>query len=187
MSFTTIPETFLLTADSCGDKPAFHFFDREWKTLTYRGLSQKVKGIAAALLEKGVVKGDRVAIFSENRPEWCAAYLGVSLAGGIVVPIDVQLGPQELRNLLADCGAKAVFHTAGTGETMRKSMHLLGPDQDADPQLSSQRWKGSPAMRSYASTYLARVFSTTSGGSSGPGGEWSQPDWSSQSRTYCLS
>src|SRR5687768_8474935 len=65
----------------------------------------------------------------------------------------------------------------------------LRPDQHTRPHAdrSSHAWKGSPVMRSYASTYSARVRSITSSGSAGAGGVLSHPELAAQSRTYCLS
>jgi len=63
------------------------------------------------LIRIGIQKGDRVAVVSENRPEWCLAYFAISLSGGIAIPIDAQLGADEIKNLLADSEAKAVFHS----------------------------------------------------------------------------
>ncbi|MEW6214817.1 MAG: AMP-binding protein, partial [Nitrospirota bacterium] len=77
-------------------------------------------------------KGDKVAIISENRPEWCASYLAISLSGGAAVPIDAQLGPDEIRNLLADSESKVVFHSSKTEENVRRAVkdlitHNLSP------------------------------------------------------------
>src|SRR5262249_29832410 len=68
---------------------------------------------------------------------------------------------------------------------------FLWPDQDPGshetPVRRNQFANGSPVTRSYASTYLARVRSTTSSGIAGAGGVRSQPVDDAQSRTYCLS
>src|SRR5207247_5699531 len=57
------------------------------------------------LESEGVKPGDRVAIQSENRPEWGLAYLAILEAGGVVVPLDVQLTAQELGEILGASGA----------------------------------------------------------------------------------
>ena len=117
-----IPEWFLKSADECKGKTAFNYFDQVWKTFTYGELLNSAKGIASYLINSGIKKGDRAAIISENRPEWCSAYLGISLAGGIAVPIDAQLGPVEARNLLDDSGSKMVFHSSKTAETVTTAL-----------------------------------------------------------------
>jgi len=73
--------------------------------------SRKDKGHCIASDTRGVSKGDRIAIILENRHEWCASYLGVLMAGAIAVPMDAQLGANEVRNLLYDSGAVLVVHS----------------------------------------------------------------------------
>src|SRR5689334_11622424 len=65
----------------------------------------------------------------------------------------------------------------------------FGPDEDPRPHRVrfNQSSKGSPVIRSYASTYFSRVRATTSSGIGGAGGLRSQPVEEAQSRTNCLS
>ena len=116
-----IPDLFLQSARASKEKVAFHYFDKEWKSITYQELLAAVQGIATHIIDSGLHKGDRIAIYSENRPEWCMAYLGISLAGGIAVPIDAQLGSSEMTNLLADSETKLLFHSRKSLENVRES------------------------------------------------------------------
>ena len=75
---------------------------------------QTQKAIASLPDKKGINKGDRIAIFSENRHEWCASYLGIMMAGAIAVPIDSQLNPESVRNLLIDSESRIVFFSSKT-------------------------------------------------------------------------
>jgi long-chain acyl-CoA synthetase len=118
-----IPELFFESAERYGDHIAFNYFDREWKSISYQEYLTKTKGIASYLMKNGIQKGDRIAIISENRHEWCMAYLALSLAGGIGVPIDAQLGPDEIKNLLADSETKVIFHSSQTEENVRKALN----------------------------------------------------------------
>jgi long-chain acyl-CoA synthetase len=93
---------------------AFYWFDAGWNTLTYQDFARQVRAVAAFLVRRGLMRGDRIAIVSENRHEWCSVYLSVLMAGGIAVPIDAQLGPGEIGNLLGDSGARFVFHSRKT-------------------------------------------------------------------------
>ncbi|NWF52980.1 MAG: AMP-binding protein, partial [Nitrospirae bacterium] len=88
MSTYVIHRIFFDTADKYKDKVVFNYFNQTWKEITYKQFSQISMSIACYLLEKGVKKEDKVAIISENRPEWCTAYLAISLSGAIAVPID---------------------------------------------------------------------------------------------------
>jgi len=125
-----IPELFLQKANECRGKIAFNYFDQEWKTITYEKLLANVKGIASYLITIGIKKGDRIAIVSENRPEWCMAYLAITLSGTIAVPLDVQLGPDEIRNLLADSETKVIFHSSKTAENVKKALDDLGTNHN---------------------------------------------------------
>ena len=124
-----IPEIFLKSAGEYKDNIAFNYFDQEWKSIKYRELLSNTKAIASWLINSGIQKGDRVAVHSENRPEWCTAYLALSLSGGIGVPIDVQLGPNEIKNLLDDSEAKVIFHSSKTEENVTKALKQSGKPQ----------------------------------------------------------
>ncbi|HET8924753.1 MAG TPA: class I adenylate-forming enzyme family protein [Candidatus Acidoferrum sp.] len=60
---------------------------RSWK-YTYAQVGLAARRFAARLSENNIRKGDKVVFWSENRPEWVAAFWGCVLAGVIVVPID---------------------------------------------------------------------------------------------------
>jgi len=114
----TIVPLLLKAADAYPDNIACHYFRGGWKSITYRDFSAEVLGIASFLAQSGIRKGDRVAIISENRPEWGIAYLAILWAGGIAVPIDAQLSAEEAQNLLSDAEATAVFHSTRTADQL---------------------------------------------------------------------
>lgn len=60
-----------------------------------RGFLDMSLRVAAWCLEKGLAPGDRAVLSLENSPAWGAAYFGVVLAGGVVVPVDVQSVPAD--------------------------------------------------------------------------------------------
>src|SRR5574340_842893 len=109
MTGDTIHSLFLKTAEENKNCIAFNYFDRTWKTITYSAFASDSKAIASHLIKTGINKTDRIAIFSENRPEWCASYLGIMMAGAIAVPIDSQLNPESVRNLLVDSESRIIF------------------------------------------------------------------------------
>ncbi len=125
MGRNVIPEIFFESAEKYKDNVAFNYFDAGWKRITYAELTKNVKSIASYLINIGIKKGDRVAICSENRPEWGTSYLGLSLAGCIGVPIDVQLGHNEIKNLLEDSESKIIFHSLRTAENVKKAIEGL--------------------------------------------------------------
>ncbi|URA10196.1 AMP-dependent synthetase/ligase [Thermospira aquatica] len=90
-----------------------------YRQYTYYEFVQNVRSVAAYLLRsKRLKKGDMVALYSENRPEWMMAYLGIVYNGVWAVPLDARLSDIEVKNLLLDCGAKYIFTTASLLENV---------------------------------------------------------------------
>lgn len=118
----TIPSLFQSSAEKYRDRIAFNYFDGSWKAMTYEEFFLLSNSIASSLLSNGLNKGDRVAIVSENRPEWCATYMAILMCGGIVVPIDMQLGNDEIKNLLMDSETKIVFYSSKTEVNVLKAV-----------------------------------------------------------------
>lgn len=80
-----------------------------YPTVSYREAYRRARNVGIGLLALGLKPGDRVAILSENRPEWVVAYLGIYLSGLVAVPLDTQISPAEWRRLLDDAEARTVF------------------------------------------------------------------------------
>ncbi len=83
--------------------------DGAWKDVTWKDLASAYRDIARGLLSLGLGRGDAIAILSENRPEWAFADLGIYATEGIVVPLYWTLTPSQLRYILKDCSARAIF------------------------------------------------------------------------------
>ena len=80
-----------------------------YPTVAYREAHRQARAIALGLLAMDLKPGSRVAILSENRPEWVVAYLGLYLSGMVAVPLDTQISPAEWRRLIDDAEAYTVF------------------------------------------------------------------------------
>jgi long-chain acyl-CoA synthetase len=140
----TIVNLFLGSAEKYPANVAFNYFHQSWRTITYGEFLKETKGIAAHLMNSGIKKGDRVAIVSENRHQWCAAYLATGMAGGVSVPIDAQLGPSEVENLLSDSGTVLVFHSEKTGPNIKGTARKVNFDSPEFEEISR-----SPEARQY--------------------------------------
>src|SRR5215218_9822769 len=93
-------------------RPALVEFGTEGTEVwSYGELAGKVRRLAGGLVGAGVERGEPVALFAANRMEWAVACLAVISAGGVVVPLDAQLGDEALSHTLADSGARCVFTT----------------------------------------------------------------------------
>jgi len=80
--------------------------------VTYDGFARAVLMVAALLRERGLKKGDRVALMMRNLPEWPVVFMGALLAGAIVVPLNAWWTGTELAYALLDSGARFVFADA---------------------------------------------------------------------------
>ncbi|MBI5635308.1 MAG: AMP-binding protein [Nitrospirae bacterium] len=110
----TIIDLFGKAASTYPDNAALHYYQEGWQTVTYRELAGRVTNLATHLITSGVKKNDRIAIISENRPEWSTAYLAILSSGCIAVPLDAQLGPEEVKTLLIDSEAGIILHSNKT-------------------------------------------------------------------------
>ncbi|MFP3042491.1 AMP-binding protein [Treponema primitia] len=84
---------------------------REFTKWSFARLAAESRRIGRGLLTAGLVKGDRVALWSENRPEWIAVWLGAAVAGLVIVPIDFLLSEAECSNILKITNARAFFYS----------------------------------------------------------------------------
>ena len=76
---------------------------------TYAEFSERCARLAGALKGLGLQPGERVAFLSYNCHRLLEAYYGVLLAGGILLPLNIRLSPQELAFILADSGTRFLF------------------------------------------------------------------------------
>lgn len=93
--------------------------------LTYAGLARAIGKVALALREAGLSEGGRVALMSESRPLWGAAYLGVLAEGGVCVPIDPAAHMAEVKEILHHSGARIVLCSGRTEPTARDALDEL--------------------------------------------------------------
>ncbi|MDJ0595533.1 MAG: long-chain fatty acid--CoA ligase [Pleurocapsa sp. MO_226.B13] len=89
-------------------KTALIFEDRSF---TYQQLNLMTNRMANGLKELGVEKGDRVALFLPNIPEFIISYLGILKLGAIAVSLNVMLKSREVEFILNDCTAKVLITT----------------------------------------------------------------------------
>ena len=106
----TITRIFYGGVDRFGGMEALRFKrDGAWRSMSYREMEQRVARVAAVLDSWGLAPGDRVAILSENRPEWAVVDYATLALGAVVVPIYPTLPPDQVAVLLRDSGARFIF------------------------------------------------------------------------------
>jgi len=79
------------------------------KEITYKTLDELTNYIAGGLIDLGIKRGDRVALFLDNCPEFVISYYGILKAGAVVVPINYMLKIEEAKYILEDSRAKAMI------------------------------------------------------------------------------
>jgi long-chain acyl-CoA synthetase len=96
---------FRSTVGRIPDSTAIHYFDSE---ISFRELDELSSGLAAALIERGFAKGDRLAVYVQNVPQFPIAMLATWKAGGTMVSVNPMLKGREISTILNDSGAKGL-------------------------------------------------------------------------------
>ena len=114
---------FLAQAARLGGRAVFRVKkEGEYQPVSWEQARVGIEETALGLLDLGVQPGDRVAILSENRPEWAIADLGILSAGAVTVPIYATLTGKETEYILRNSGARVLF--VSNPEMMGKVVHL---------------------------------------------------------------
>ena len=96
----TLIEVLKNTANKFGSQQAILFENESYTYKTFDAISSNLCG---SLIRLGINKGDRVAIFSPNCPEYLFAYFGIFKAGAAAIPINAMLKGREIEYIVTDC------------------------------------------------------------------------------------
>ncbi|HEX6746294.1 MAG TPA: long-chain fatty acid--CoA ligase [Longimicrobium sp.] len=144
----TLLKLFLGAVDRYGRPDAMqHKAGGAWRTISHHELEARVARLAAGLADAGVGAGDRVAILSENRPEWMMADFAVLGIGGVDVPLYPTLPANQAAYILKDCGAKAVF--VSTAAQLAKVQEIRGDLPDLRLVVSFDDPAGAEGVRRF--------------------------------------
>jgi long-chain acyl-CoA synthetase len=98
------------TARTWADRPAIELAAAAASdSMTYADLAATATRFSAWLSQRGVSRGDRVAILAANDGRWVAAYLGILRIGAVAVPLDTAYTIAQVRTVLIDCGARVLL------------------------------------------------------------------------------
>jgi len=81
----------------------------QWLYIPGEAIIKRVRAVALGLSALGVRRGDRVALLSENRPDWSVVDLAILSLGAVNVPIYTTQAPEQVRYILEDSGARVLF------------------------------------------------------------------------------
>ena len=99
----------------------------KWEPVSISEFAERVRPVAAELVARGVKRGDRVAILSENRLEWAIADQAILSIAAVVVPIYATLPADHVGPLLADSGAVGAFVSSAAQEEKVRSVIREAP------------------------------------------------------------
>ena len=101
---------------------ALRFADRSW---SYQALNLAANQVANALLEAGLVPGDRLAVYGKNSDAYVIAWLAAVKAGLVHVPVNFALSSEELGYILQQSGAKGVLSDASLADKVREATQSI--------------------------------------------------------------
>jgi len=122
----TLTEMVEKSARHYASLPAFSMVGGE--RLSYRDVESASKKIAAIIRSYGIEKGDRIALLAENSARWGIAYFGIIRSGAVVVPILTDFTADQIRNILAHSGAKAVVCSGKLFQKIQSDLTILALD-----------------------------------------------------------
>ncbi|MBI4398628.1 MAG: long-chain fatty acid--CoA ligase, partial [Candidatus Omnitrophica bacterium] len=141
-----LPTMFIDCAEGSLTKVALRYKQAgQWLDISYADFLQNVFRLSTALRQRGVKKGHRVIILSENRPEWFCADLAALALGAITVPLYATSSPKECSYIIQDCEGDTLFISTQEqfnrlGEELalcRKLRHIISFDDFSNDKIES--------------------------------------------------
>jgi long-chain acyl-CoA synthetase len=126
-SLRSLPAMFFQVARQRAERPfLWAKRDRQYQPLSWVEAADRISRLVRGLLALGLEPGDRVALVSENRPEWVLADLAIMSAGGITVPAYVTNTVDDHRHILGNSGARfAIVSTAALAERVIAAAEMV--------------------------------------------------------------
>jgi len=135
------------TADRFDDLPALTFGS---ETLNYGALADRVSRFAAGLMALGLARSERVAVYLEKREETVVCVFGTTEAGGVFVPINPLLKPDQVAYILRDCNVRVLVTSSERWPLLEPSLieckdlrHVVltpAPQERADIERPIHDW-----------------------------------------------
>ena len=123
-----------------GEKTAVYFRttkQTDFTRISYIEFAAECRRVARGLLKAGLQKGDRVALWAENRPDWMFVWLGTVIAGCSIIPVDYLVNEKECQNIIDITKPKAFFYSKRKEEFVRSQdlnndLKLCIDDEESD-------------------------------------------------------
>jgi long-chain acyl-CoA synthetase len=150
IDYAPLPQRLLHALDTF-PSPRAQMFRTEagWQEISSAEMLRRVARLSAKLDRLGVVEGDRVAVFSPNRPEWHVADFAILGLGAVNVPIYFNEAPDRMVYILNHSGAKAIFvggaeqarRLIGVRDRMPAMQHVICADAPGDAAVDVLRYE----------------------------------------------
>ncbi len=158
----TLNEQFDITTARFPNNKVFEAFSPKHEVFTYTEAQKIIKGIANKLYEMGVRHGDKVGVSGKNSPEWAMAYLAISYAGAIIVPVDYSLSAEVIENLLSFADAKVLFMDHEKINEIKMDIQKIVLDvEDAENHIFKMQSSENHAIEKATSKELAAIMFTS--------------------------
>ena len=139
----TLADVFFGVLSRNNSQTLLHKEAGQWESYSAQELYRKVAAVAQSLRNWGIRKGDRIALISENRPEWTITDFAVVLTGGVVVPIFPTLPADQTKFLLNDSEARVAFVST---ERQLKKIHSILTETRIEKIVVMDQVEGSQAL-----------------------------------------
>jgi long-chain acyl-CoA synthetase len=123
MSIATLNDIFFAAVERNLDRIMLYREAGEWLPVTSREFGRSVARTARTLQDWGIRAGDRIAILSENRPEWPTADMAGLLLGAVTVPLYTTLTAEQTAFMLNDSGCRTIF--LSSAQQLHKIVSIL--------------------------------------------------------------
>ena len=133
-------------------------------SLNFRQLHNRIKSMAGALSQRGISRGDRLALLLPNGPEYIQLIYACSWLGAIVVPINTRLSFVEIDHVLADASPKGLVRHSLLAAPSGRASWVLVIDEESLTELNDS----APEICNDSEAILAMIY--TSGTTGGPKG-----------------
>ena len=145
MSIATLNDIFFAAVERNLDRMQLYREAGKWLPISSRQFGQNVARVARALHSWGIRGGDRVAILSENRPEWSTVDMASLLLGAVTVPLYTTLTEEQTAFALNDSGCRMIF--VSSDQQLHKVVAVLRPDPVSKKSLSWTRSSSRAILR----------------------------------------
>ncbi len=127
MSIATLNDIFFVAVERNLDRMLLYREGGKWRPVSSREFGEGVARTARALHAWGIQPGDRIALLSENRPEWPMADMASLLLGAVTVPLYTTLTADQTAFVLKDAGCRMIF--LSSDQQLHKILSILPQTQ----------------------------------------------------------